>query len=477
MGLFRLIGDVVGSGWNALKGTTQSTMWKEYFESGDMSNGVLMKRGEKILVNGGKNKRADNNLISSGSGIDVQEGQCMIIVDNGKVVEFCAEPGRYTYDSSSQPSLFSGNNKGLKAFGKEILNQWSAGGQRFSTQRVYFINLGELIQTPIKWGCGDIAFHHTQQYATGVMELDITLRGNGQATIQITDPVKFFKTIGAQVTGTDGDGLITINDSGILSNLKSNIVDNVAMAIETLGTEQPVAYTGIRSKGNDIKNIINNLISEEWAGLRGFELATFSVNGSFRPSEEDIATMREMQHRFTMAQNANMMNYDIQKGISDGFKAAGENGNFGNAGHSAILMGGMMGGGGMTGGSFGNMQFHQQQPAQIQRPVTPPPAQPVQNENIWVCTCGAPNDGMFCRMCGSKKPVAGQQEKTHASWTCSCGRTNEVDSRFCPGCGSKKPVVKKLVCDKCGWTPNPEDEVRFCPKCGDIFNDADIIEE
>ena len=111
MGLFRLIGDVVGGGWNALKGTTQSTMWKEYFESGDMSNGVLMKRGEKILVNGGKNKRADNNLISSGSGIDVQEGQCMIIVDNGKVVEFCAEPGRYTYDSSSQPSLFSGNNR------------------------------------------------------------------------------------------------------------------------------------------------------------------------------------------------------------------------------------------------------------------------------------------------------------------------------------------------------------------------------
>ena len=78
MGLFRLIGDVVGSGWNALKGTTQSTMWKEYFESGDMSNGVLMKRGEKILVNGGKNRRADNNLISSGSGIDVQEGQCML---------------------------------------------------------------------------------------------------------------------------------------------------------------------------------------------------------------------------------------------------------------------------------------------------------------------------------------------------------------------------------------------------------------
>ena len=285
--------------------------------------------------------------------------------------------------------------------------------------------------------------------------------------------MKFFKTIGAQVTGYDGDGLITINDDGILSNLKSNIVDNVAQAIETLGTEQPTAYTGIRSKGNDIKNIINRFISDEWAGLRGFELATFSVNGSFRPSDEDMTQMRELQHRFTMAQNANMMNYDIQKGVSDGFKAAGENGNFGNAGHSAILMGGMMGGGGMTGGSFGNMNFQQHQAAQVQRPVTH--STPV--ADTWTCSCGAHNDGMFCRMCGSKKPVSGHQEQSSVSWVCSCGKANSLDSRFCPSCGSKKPVVRKLICDKCGWEPKPGDEVRFCPKCGDIFNDADIVEE
>lgn len=469
MGLIKLVGDAIAGGVSAVRGAAHSAAWKEYFESGDMSNGVLMKRGEKIMGVNGRNKRADNNLISSGSGIDVQEGQCMIIVDNGKIVEFCAEAGRYTYDSSTQPSLFSGNNHGLKALGKEILSQWSAGGQRFSTQRVYFINLGEIISTPIKWGCGEIAFHHTQQYATGVMELDITLKGNGQATIKIVDPIKFYKAIGAQVTGNDGASVIRITDDGIMSNLKSNIVDNVAIAIETLGTEQAVAYTGIRSKGNDIKNIINRLISDEWSGSRGFELASFSVNGSFRPSDTDMEQMRQMQQSFTMAQNANMMNYDIQKGISEGFRAAGEQGSFGNAANSAILMGAGIGG-------FGNIQHQNVQPQQpVARPTPSAPSVESKKPESWMCECGKENELLFCCNCGSKKPVEGKQESA-AGWTCNCGRTNSYDSRFCPQCGSKKPVVTKLVCDKCGWEPKQGETVRFCPQCGDIFNDADVVE-
>jgi membrane protease subunit (stomatin/prohibitin family) len=135
------------------------------------------------------------------------------------------------------------------------------------------------------------------------------------------------------------------------------------------------------------------------------------------------------------------------------------------------------------GGNFGNIQnqpmqnqmpqqnYGYQQPVQ-QTPVTPTVA-------MWSCSCGTQNDGAFCKMCGSRKPEAGVQEKTTATWTCSCGRTNDMDSRFCPGCGSKKPTVKKYKCDKCGWEPNAEEgaSVRFCPKCGDPFNDADVTEE
>jgi len=421
MGLIKLISDVVGGGLNALGGTINSSIWKEYFESGSMADGVLMKRGEKILVSGGKNTRADDNLISSGSGIDVQEGQCMLLVENGKIVEFCAEPGRYTYDASTSPSLYAGENKGLKALGKEILNQWSAGGQRFSTQRVYFINLGEIISAPIKWGCGDIAFHHVTQMLNGAppIELDITLKGNGQVTIKINDPVKFYTMIGAQVAGNDSASVVRITDDGIMSNLKSGIVDKIAEAISTLGYEQPMPYTALRSKSTEIANYLNNLLSNEWSGERGFEICSFTVNGSFMPSEEDKDAIQEMQKSFSMGANMNAANYDIQKTMARGVEAAGQNG--GASGLFGMGMGmNMMGGTGL-----GNMTSQPGQTAPQTTPVVA--AQPA--TSAWTCGCGQQNTGNFCSNCGTKKPSA--------EWTCSCGSVNK--GNFCSNCGSKRP--------------------------------------
>lgn len=415
MGLISLAADVLGGGWNALKGSVQSSLWKEYFESGDMSDGILMKRAEKIIVSGGKNTKADDNLISSGSGIDVQEGQCMILVENGKIVEFCAVPGRYTYDASSAPSLFSGENKGLKALGKEILNQWSAGGQRNSTQRVYFINLGEIISAPIKWGCGDIAFHHTTQMLNGAppIELDITLRGNGQVTIRISDPIKFFQKIGAQATGADSASVIRVTDEGIASNLKSGIIDKVGEAISTLGQNQPTPYTAIRAKSTEITKYMNEFLSNEWTGERGFEICSFTVNGSFTPTEEDKDAIQEMQRSFTMSANMNAANYDIQKTMARGFEAAGQNG-----GSNAVFGMGM--GMNMMGGTgLGNMTA---QPLTQTSPVSPA-------ANGWNCGCGAVNTGNFCQNCGSPRPVPNQ-------WTCSCGTVNT--GNFCQNCGSRR---------------------------------------
>lgn len=448
MGLKLLVKDVLGGGVNALKETVNSSIWKEYFESGDMSKGILMKRGKRIVTENGKNKRADDNLISSGAGIDVQEGQCVILVDNGKITDFCAEAGRYTFDSSTAPSLYAGDNKGLKALGKEILNQWSAGGQRFSTQRIYFINMGEIIYTPIKWGSGDIAFHHTSVMANGAppFEMDITLRGNGQVTVQIVDPVKFFETIGAQKTGTDSASVVSINDEGILSNLKSGVVDKVAESISALGYEQHLPYTAIRSKSSDIRRLLNESLSSEWVGSRGFGICSFSINGAFIPSDEDIQEIQDMQKTFAMGANLNAANYDIQKTVAEGVKNAGEHGG------SAALVGLGMGMNAVGGAVLGNMQG---------QPVTAPSAK--ETAPAWTCECGTVITSKFCQNCGKAKPEKEPKEE----WICPCGQSNS--GKFCMNCGkSKEEALSLFVCEKCGWAQEPGTQApKFCPECGD----------
>ena len=478
MGLISLAKGVLGAGYQGLTGTLESAVYREYFESGDMSDGVLMKRAQKIITDKGRNRVADDNLISNGSIIDVQPGQCMIIIDSGKIVDMCTVPGQYRVDNSTAPGLFAGkdvNKNNGRTFWQEIGQQWLAGGQRTTTQRVFFINMGELINTPIKWGCGSIAFHHTQTYrgSGSILELDMTLKGNGEATIQIINPTQFFMQIGAQKVGTDGDGLIKVTDDGIYSNLKSGIVDHISSAIETLGYEQQVPYTAIKSRISDVKDYLNKKVEEEWVGKRGFGVANITVNGSFIPSDENKKQLEEMQASFNMSQNVNAMNYDIQKTMASGFKAAGENGGTNGAMGFGLAMGAM------GGGNFGNIQnqpqvgFAQQQAQNHTQP------QPEVKKDTWKCKCGTVNEDTFCRYCGSKRPENGVQEPNQSTWTCECGKVNAFDSLFCPSCGKKKPVVKKYKCDKCGWEPaaGEGENTRFCPKCGDPFNDADITEE
>lgn len=468
MGLIRVAKDAVSAGLGSITSSLDSMLWKEYFESGDMSNGILMKRGEKIITGNGKNRHADDNLISSGSGIDIQEGQCMIIVENGAIVEFCAEPGRFTYDSSTQPSLFSGENRGLQALGREILTQWSSGGQRFATQRVYFINMCEQLYTPIKWGCGDISFHHTTMLQNGAppIELDMTLKGNGELTIRVSDPMLFFRNLGAQKVGGDNDGVIRVSE--ISSNLKSGLVDKIAEAISIVSTEQPIAYTGLGKVRPEIARHINELLSNEWAGKRGFEICSFTINGALQPTQEDKDTLKEMQVSFGYGANTNAAIFSVQKGYSDGAKAAGSNPNGAANAFMGVGMGGMMGG---FGQGMGQMQptpnaYQQQQYAPAQAAPAPSAAPAAAG---WTCACGHTNTGKFCANCGEKKP----EPQVAGSWTCACGHTNT--GKFCAECGNKKPEKKVLKCDKCGYVlPEGAPVVKFCPECGDVITEADF---
>ena len=466
MGLISIAADMILAGGQALTGSLESGMWKEYYQSGDMSDGIIMKRGEQVLSEKGRNTKRDENLISNGSAIDVQEGQCMIIVDNGRIADFTAIAGRYVYDESSAPSVLTGENKSLKPFAEEIRRQWSAGGQRYSSQRVYFINMNELINTPIKWGCGNIAFHNVTQVGNSPIELDMTLKGNGLVTVKVTDPLTFFTEIGSQKTGTDYESTIKVTDSGIMENLKSGIIDKISIAISQLGTQERISYTAIGSKSALITAYMNDLLSNEWLGKRGFEISSFTVNGSFVPTDDDLESLKELQKVFNMSGNLNAANYDIQKTMAKGVENAGKNG--GASGLFGLGMGmNMMGGTGLG-------QMTNQQPVQPMQNAAPTPAAtpaPAAPQNVWMCSCGTENTGKFCKNCGTQ-----QGGTLEGGWTCTCGAKNSMDSKFCTECGTKKPVIKKYVCDKCGWTPAEGEQVKFCPNCGDPFDSADEIE-
>lgn len=418
-GVREVVTEVGGAGIGSVVGAVSSAAWKEYFQSGDMS-GVLLKSAEKIITAGGKNTKADDNLISSGSGIDIQEGQAMIFVENGQIVEFCAEPGRYTYSSEIAPSFIPGEGQtfgdALKGVGQEIIRQFEAGGQRFTSQRVYFINLCELIAAPIKWGCGDIGFHHC---GTMGEQLDITIKGNGQLTMKISDPLKFFQNIGAQYTGTDAKVELRADDEEIISNLKTGILDKIGQAISALGATANIPYTAIGAHAAEISTLINNNLSEEWAGIRGFEVVTFTVNGAFTPTDEDKEAIKEMQKAFNMGANTNAANYDVQKTMAEGIKAAGENG----GANGVIGVGLGMGYVGQTG--LGQMT--NQNPA----PAAAAVAAPVQGG--WTCECGTANSGNFCTNCGKAKPAPAA-----AGGFCpECGTALTPGAKFCTNCGKQ----------------------------------------
>ena len=477
MGLIRIAADVIGAGFGSLNGALESGIWKEYITSGDMSGSILMKRGEKVLGAKGKNTRADDNLISSGSGIDVQEGQCMIIVDNGQVVEFCTEPGRYTYDRSTQPSLLSGQNKGLKAFGKEILNQWSAGGQRFSTQRVYFINMGQIYE-PILWGLGNCQFIHSFQPNPNInpIKLNVKLKAHGTIRIRIENPVNFYKEIGAQKAGGDNDGVISVRsvEDSLFKTVKSALSSAVSSSITQLGRENVVSYGEIMAFSDTVSEFVTNKMANHSLVQAGFGFYDFYIEGSPELSDADYKRIMDMEEKYNMVSDPLLANYDIQKTMASGFHEAGKNG-----GVTGIMGMGMAMGGGM--GNLGNLQGmpNNGQPVYPAQPVAPR-ANPTPmagaavggaaDADGWACSCGTINNGKFCMNCGNKKPEP--QPMSGGTWVCDCGASNT--GRFCPNCGRQKPVKRTMRCDKCGWVaPDGAAPMKFCPECGDPITAAD----
>ena len=432
-------------------GGVMADQWKEFFYCEAIPAEVLAVKGKKKVTGRSSNTKGDDNIITNGSVIAVADGQCMLIVEQGKIVDMCAAPGEYTYDMSTEPSLFTGDlGESIKDVFQNIGKRFTFGGEAPKDQRVYYFNTKEL--TGNKYGTpSPVPFRVVDQRAG--IDLDIAIRCFGEYSIRLTNPMLFYKNVCGNVTED-------FKTEEIAGQMKTELLTALQPAFAKI-SEMGIRYSALPGHTLELAEALNEQLSSRWRDLRGIEIVSFGVS-SVKANEEDEQMIKELQRNAAFMDPTRAAAHLVGAQAS-AMQAAASNP---NAGPAMAFMGMGMAGqmGGMNAQNLYQMGAQQQaQPAPAPTPASPPqPAVPG-----WVCACGAAATGKFCPECGKPKPAAD-------GWTCSCGAVNK--GKFCSECGAKKPAgVPQYKCDKCGWEPeDPAHPPKFCPECGDPFDDGDL---
>ena len=419
--------------------------WKEYFYCEALDTETLVVKGRK--KNTGKSNKGNDNIISNGSVVAVADGQCMIIVDNGKIAELCAEPGEFRYDSSTEPSVFAGDlGNAVKETFKVLGKRFTFGGEIPKDQRVYYFNTKEIVGN--KYGTpSPVPFRVVDQRAG--IDIDIAIRCFGEYSYRVSNPILFYTNVCGNVQNA-------YTRSQLDNQLKTELLTALQPAFAKI-SEMGIRYSALPAHTGEIADALNDVLSAKWRDLRGLEIVSFGVS-SVKANEEDEKLIKEMQR------NAAFRDPTMAAAHLVGAQAAAMQGAANNAGGAAVGFMGMnmaQQAGGMNAAALYGMGA--QQPA-------PEAAASAPAKDTWTCPgCGKQAFGKFCTECGTKKPVP-------EGWTCpSCGAVNK--GKFCAECGAKKPAAAPLYkCDKCGWEPeDPTHPPKFCPECGDPFDEGDIV--
>lgn len=406
-------------------GSTFADQWKEFIYCEAMSKDVLVTKGQKAIGNRSSNTKGSDNIISNGSGIVVADGQCMIIVDNGKIAEICAEPGEFTYDTSTEPSIFSGS------LGKSILDTFKTIGKRFSyggdtgkDQRVYYINTKEILDN--KFGTANPVPFQVVDSKIG-LDIDVAIRCSGTYSYRITNPILFYTNVCGNVSNT-------FDRNQLDSTLKTEFISALQPALGKLSAmelrpSQIVAHT------TELEDALNEALDKKWGATRGIEVVSVAL-GSVTLPDEDAELIKSAQRNA----NAALAASTIVSAQAQAMKDAANNSAGAMNGFMGVNMAAGMGG--MNAGNLYAMAGQQQAAAPSAAPAA----------GSWTCSCGTVNTGKFCANCGTAKPAPA------GSWKCACGAENT--GKFCSECGAPKPSAD-WTCS-CG-TVNTG---KFCSNCG-----------
>lgn len=416
-------------------GGVLADQWKEYFYCDSMDADTLIVKGSKRVSGRSSNTKASDNIISAGSVIAVADGQCMLIVEQGKVVEVCAEPGEFTFDSSTEPTVFAGDLKGsvvdsLKNVGK----RFTFGGEPPKDQRVYYVNTKELLGN--KYGtAGTVPFKIVDPETN--FRFTMNIKCFGEYSYHVIDPVLLYTA----VAGNVGD---EYTRDAMDSQLKSELLNALQPAFAKISAQR-IEYDQLPAHTTELAEILNEELSAKWRDLRGIEIVSFGIS-SVKADEEDEERLKQMQMAATLGGGNIAMGYSVAATGESMRTAAGNEAGAMNAFMGMGMANAFGGGVVQTTASAGTAQPAAQQPAAAAL-------------SGWVCSCGhAGNTGKFCPECGAAKP------EPAGGWTCECGTANT--GRFCSECGKPKPAA---ACPKCGWKPEDGAAPKFCPECGALF--------
>ena len=406
MGLIRAAAGAIGG--------TLADQWKEYFYCDALDADILVAKGEKKVSGRSSNRRGEDNIITDGSHIAVAEGQCMMIVEDGRVIDVCAEPGAYTYQSETSPSVFGGAlTSGLGGIAQEMWRRFEFGGGTGRDQRVYYFNIKEIPGN--KYGTPNPVPFRVVDYNIG-LDVDISIRCNGEYSYSIVNPMLFY-------TNVCGNVEHVYTRDQIDSMLKSELLTALQPAFAKI-SEMGIRYSALPGHTIEMADALNEVLSKKWTQTRGIQVFSFGIN-SVTASKEDEEMIKQLQKSAVM-RDPNMAAATLVGAQADAMRAAASNKNGAMSGFMGMGMAQQAGGANLQNlYAMGQQNAVQptRQPADRQDTVQ------ASGDNTWTCECGTLNTGKFCSECGKPKPIM--------EWVCECGTVNT--GKFCSECGRPRP--------------------------------------
>ena len=456
MGLIRAAISAVGG--------TMADQWKEFFICESLDVDVLAVKGQKRIGSRSANKKGSDNLITSGSGIAVADGQCALIVEQGKIVEVCAEPGEYTYDASTEPTIFSGNlGSSLDQVFDVIGKRFTYGGDTGKDQRIYYINTKELIDN--KFGTPNPVPFRVVDRNIG-LDVDVAVRCSGVYSYRISNPLLFYANVCGNIEQE-------YRREELDHQLKTEFISALQPAFAKI-SDLEIRPNALPGHVTELCDAMNEALTGKWANTRGITVVSVAIGTIDLPKED--AEMIKQAQKTAILRDPMMAAATLTEAQAGAMKTA--------AGNSAGAMTGFMGmglaaqNGGMNAQNLYQMgaEMAQHNAGQNQQNVSSQPHMTAPGKGgekeaagKWTCACGAVNEKewKFCQECGKERPQEG--------WICSCGAENK--GKFCTECGKPRPKGTPVYqCDKCGWKPeDPKNPPKFCPECGDPFDANDIV--